>query len=135
MIIKVYDILKTLELPLDHILRPDMNKKTNMVISYHLFNEHGYQFGDGKIKKYGGSLQVDLFARHRVDYREIKKKISTILTRAGFTLVNIDTTGEHVDGIGDLDHVIFTFNYIDKDKIFAFDGTWVFNGLDYFGKL
>lgn len=135
MIIKVYDLLKNIKVPLDHNLRPDMNKGTNMVISYHIFNEHGYQFGDGKITKYGGSLQVDLFAKHRIDYRTVKKQILTILTRAGFTLVNIDTTSERVDGIGDLDHVVFVFNYMDKEKIFAFDGTWVFNGLDSFGKL
>lgn len=135
MINKVHNLLKSIGLPLDHNFRPDINSNSNMVISYHLFNERGYQFGDGKITKYGGNLQVDLFAKHRVDYRNAKKLISKILTKAGFNLMYINTTSEYVEGIGYIDHTVFTFSYLDKDKIFAFDGKWIFNGEDYFGKI
>lgn len=135
MIVKVYDLLENVGVPIEFNVRPDMTDDNKIVISYHLFNERGYQFGDGKITKYGGNLQVDLFAKHRVDYRNAKKLISKILTKAGFNLMYINTTSEYVEGIGYIDHTVFTFSYLDKDKIFAFDGKWIFNGEDYFGKI
>lgn len=111
MVNKVYKILKNTGLPVDHLLRPDITRNKNMVISYHLFNETSLKCGDGNINCFGGSLQVDLFAIHRVDFTAKKDEIKQLLLSNGFKLQNIDTNLENVDGIGYIDHVIFTFNY------------------------
>lgn len=116
MINKVHTLLKSIGLPLDHNFRPDIDSNSNMVISYHFFDEGGLQFGDGEITEYGGSLQVDLFAKHRVDFSIAKKQVVKILTKNGFILVDIDTESENVDGIGKIDHIIFKFNYLEMEE-------------------
>ena len=112
---KVYKYLEPIGVPLDHNFRPDMDRDHTMVMSYHFFGEGGLQFGDGAITEYGGSLQVDLFVKHRVDFSHAKKRIKEVLTNKGFTLVDITTTGESVDGVGKVDHIKFTFNYIELE--------------------
>ena len=114
MIYKVHGILKSLGLPLDHNFRPDFDSK-EMVISYHFFNEGGLKFGDGKITSFGGALQIDLFVKHSVNFIDVKKNIVRLLTNDCFILENIDTTTEVVDGIGKIDHIIFKFNYMERN--------------------
>lgn len=116
MINKVHTLLKSIGLPLDHNFRPDIDSNNSMVISYHLFGEGGLQFGDGEITEYGGSLQVDLFAKHRVDFSNAKKQIVEVLTKNGFKLIDINTEGENVDGAGKIDHIIFIFNYKEREE-------------------
>ena len=115
MIKKVHNLLKSIGLPLDHNFRPDIDRNNTMVISYHFFGEGGLQFGDGEITEYGGSLQVDLFAKHRVDFSNAKNQIVEVLTKNGFVLLEANTEGENVDGIGKLDHIIFKFNYAEME--------------------
>lgn len=115
MINEVYDLLKPIGIQLEHLFRPDINKNNPMVISYHFFGEGGLQFGDGQITEYGGSLQVDLFVKHRVDFSNAKKQIVEVLTKNGFILEDIETTGENIDGIGKIDHLKFTFNYLEME--------------------
>lgn len=117
MINNIYNILKNTGLPLAHNVRPDISKDNNIVVSYHLFNEKGYQFGEGKINTFGGSVQVDLFAKHKVDYMVAKNQIMSLLTSHGFKLANINTSTEVVDSVGFIDHTIFIFNYIEIQEV------------------
>jgi hypothetical protein len=116
MINKVYEILKATNLPLDHNFRPDFDVK-GIVISYHFFNEGGMQFGDGEAIQYGGALQVDLFAKHGIDFTSTKKQVKEILTSNGFKLETINTDSDNVDGIGNIDHIIFILNYLESEVI------------------
>lgn len=116
MINKVYNLLSSIGLPLDHNFRPDINSSQNMVISYHLFNEGGLQYGDGNITQFGGGLQVDLFAKHKVNFTDAKKQIIEILTSNGFKMANINTDSENVEGVGQIDHLIFIFNYKESEE-------------------
>lgn len=111
MVSKVDGLLKTIGIPTELNFRPSFTESENQVISYHFFNEGALKYGDGEIKATGGALQVDLFVKHRTDYLVTKSQIETILTQNGFKLVDIDTTGEEVEGVGKLDHVVFRFNY------------------------
>lgn len=116
MINKVYHLLKSIGIPLDYNFRPDIDSENTMVISYHFFGEGGLQFGDGNITAYGGSLQVDLFAKHKVDFSNVKKQIVEALTKNGFVLSNIDTEDETADGVGKIDHIVFIFNYKEREE-------------------
>ena len=115
MIDKVHNLLKSIGLPLDHNFRPDIDSNNNLVISYHFFGEGGLQSGDGEITEYGGSLQVDLFAKHGVDFSNAKKQIVEVLTKNGFKLADISTSGENVDGVGKVDYIKFIFNYLETE--------------------
>ena len=110
MINKVYSLLQTVGIPLDHDFRPDFNSN-KMVLSYHLFGEGTLKHGDGKPIVEGGSVQIDLFVKHETDYLSVKSMIKKIMTSNGFMLVDINTTGETVDKIGKVDHIVFKFNY------------------------
>lgn len=110
MINKVYSLLQLVGIPLDHDFRPDFNS-SKMVLSYHLFGECALKHGDGKPTVEGGSVQIDLFVKHGADYLSVKSMIKEIMISNDFKLVDIDTIGENVEGIGKIDHVVFKFNY------------------------
>lgn len=111
MVSKVDGLLKTIGIPTELNFRPSFTSNVNQVISYHFFNEGALKYGDGEIKAKGGSLQVDLFVKHRTNYLNTKDSIVNVLTQNGFKLVDIDTSGEEIEGIGKIDHIIFRFNY------------------------
>lgn len=113
MIEKVHELLQAIGIPIDHLFRPDITGTDNMVLSYHFFNEEPEQFEDGRAVEYGGSLQVDLFVKHRVDFLYAKKQVVDLLTNNGFMLMDISTTGDFADGVGKLTHIKFTFNYLE----------------------
>lgn len=110
MINRVFNILKTLNIPVEYDFRPSFSSD-GMVISYHLFNESALQYGDGVPTSEGGGLQVDLFVKHNVDHSNIKKQIKQLLISNSFKGVEINSFGEEVDGVGKIDHIIFKANY------------------------
>ena len=110
MINRVFNILKSLNIPIEYDFRPSFDSN-GMAISYHLFNESALQYGDGIPTIDGGSLQVDLFVKHNIDHSNIKKEIKQLLISNSFKGVEITTYGEEADGIGKIDHVIFKANY------------------------
>lgn len=113
MIQKVHSLLQGIGIPIEHLFRPDITGVDDMVLSYHFFNEEPEQFGDGVAVEYGGSLQVDLFVKHRVDFLYVKKQVVDLLTNNGFMFMDISTSGDFVDGAGKVTHIKFTFNYLE----------------------
>lgn len=114
MITKVYEILEGLALPLDYNFRQDFDS-TGMTISYHFFNEGALQFGDGEELLTGGALQIDLFVKHGIDFTHKNKEILKLMKENGFKREEVRTEYENVDGVGNIDHIIFVFNYIEQE--------------------
>lgn len=115
MINKVYDILKACNLPLEYNLRPDFDSK-GIVLSYHVFNESVEAFEDGAEVESGGSLQVDIFAKRRVDFTAIKKQVKQLLKMNDFIGITSNDTQENVEGIGIINHVVITSNYLETEE-------------------
>lgn len=113
MVTKVYNLLKQINVPLDYNFRPDFDNK-NIILSYHFFNETGILYGDGDIVEFGGSIQIDLFVKHRTNFTSVKAQILDIMLNDNFRLANISIEAEDVDGLGKIDHLIFIFNYMEK---------------------
>ena len=68
MINKVWEVLQPLNIPVSFEIRPEISPQSRVGISYHFFNEGYNQYGDGKGREFGGSLQVDVFAYINFDY-------------------------------------------------------------------
>ncbi len=111
MIDKIYDILKIFNVPLGYIQRPDFDN-TGIVLCYHFYNEACELYGDGLEVETGGGLQVDIFARHDKDFRDIKKGIKKALSDMGMTGVTTTDSCENVTGVGIVNHVVLQANYI-----------------------
>lgn len=112
MINKVYDILKTLNIPIQHLLRPAINPESKVGISYHFFNE-GYEvYGDGKGKEEGGSLQIDIFST--IDYSTIVKQVKELLEKHGFRYYDGRDTDDSIDNT-QLFQKILIFNYTESE--------------------
>lgn len=116
MINKVYEMLNTLNLPLDHINRPSFNN-SNMVISYHFFNEGAEIFEEGEETETSGSLQIDLFVKDREDFTTVKKQIKKLLKENGFRAPTFSETQEDIDGIGIINHIVITSNYLESEVL------------------
>jgi hypothetical protein len=112
----VYNILKTLNVPVKYIVRPDI-KTSKIGLSYHFFNE-GYElYADGKGKEFGGSLQVDIFST--IDYSSIVRQSVELLENNGFRLA---------DSRDSYDSLSNNIQYYQKTLIFNYEERMVQNG-------
>lgn len=116
MIQKVYELLKVCNVPVEYNQRLDFDSK-GIVLSYHFFNESGEAFEDGKEVESGGALQVDLFAKARVDFTAIKKQVKQLLNDNDFIGITSYDTQENVEGIGIINHVVITSNYLETEEM------------------
>lgn len=108
----VCNLLKPLNIPVLHILRPDINSKSRTGISYHFFNE-GYQsYGDGKGKEFGGSLQVDVFST--VDYSSVVKQVRETLEANGFKHADSRDTSDSLNSNIQYYQKTMIFNYVER---------------------
>lgn len=110
----VYNILKPLNTPLDHIQRPEFVNDSKAVISYHFFNQRGAKYGDGKSVIDSGALQVDLFVKHGNNPNALKTGIKENLINTGFILRDLTESSEYVQGLGEIDQYIFIFEYVES---------------------
>jgi hypothetical protein len=109
MINTVYNLLKPLNIPVQYMLRPEINSTNKTGISYHFFNEGYLTYGDGKGEEFGGSLQVDVFST--VDYSGVVKQIINTLEKCGFRFA---------DGRDTYDSLNSNVQYYQKTMIFNF---------------
>ncbi|PHV69778.1 hypothetical protein CS063_13755 [Sporanaerobium hydrogeniformans] len=116
MINKVYEMLQACNVPLSYISRPSFNEK-GIVISYHFFGEGGEVFEEGEEVETSGTLQIDLFAKENVDFTTIKKQIKELLKINGFLGPSSYDTQENTDGIGLINHLVITSNYLESEAL------------------
>lgn len=116
MINTVYNVLKSLNVPIQYILRPDI-KSNKIGISYHFFNEGYGLHADGKGKEFGGSLQVDVFST--ADYTDTVRQVIKLLEEAGFRLA---------DSRDSYDSLNNNIQYYQKILIFNFEERKVRHG-------
>lgn len=95
---------------IDYIHRPEFGE-SNEVISFHFFNIGSAKEGDGRRVIECGALQVDYFVKHGTIIPQADR-IAEELEKLGFRLVEQDERGEYVDGLGNLDQYILTFNFM-----------------------
>ena len=114
MINVVYNILEQLNLPIKWQLRPPFDK-SQIVISYHFFNEGDMLFGDGSSAEEGGTLQVDIFSK--TDYTGAVKEVKKLLKGAGFLFASSNDDMEELDNNTMIYHKILIFNYIESEVI------------------
>lgn len=112
MINNVYELLKPLNIPIKWVKRPRFDT-SNIVISYHFFNEGSELYGDGQAIEEGGSLQIDIFSK--VDYSSVVKQVKILLTNAGFLMDTVEhDTEETLDDNTSIYHKVLIFNYIES---------------------
>lgn len=116
MINKVYTMLKSCNVPLGYIDRPPLTT-SNIVLSYHFFNQRGGMFGDGKVVEKSGSLQIDIFSKNKIDFTVIKAQIEQLLEVNGFLSPNSYDTQEDIEGVGLTSHVVITSNYLESEVL------------------
>ena len=116
MINKVHSMLKACNVPLGYIDRPSFNT-SNIVLSYHFFNQRGGMFGDGKVVEKSGSLQIDLFVKNKIDFTVVKTQIEQLLEVNGFLSPNSYDTQEDIEGVGLISHVVITSNYLESEVL------------------
>lgn len=114
MISTVYNILQPLNVPIKHILRPDISKN-KIGISYHFFNEGYLTYGDGKGKDYGGSLQVDIFST--IDYSGIVKQVINLLETNKFRLTDGRDSFDSLNNNIQYYQKTLVFNYIEREVL------------------
>lgn len=113
MIQRVYDILKPLNIPIQHILRPDMSG-SKIGISYHFFNE-GYElYADGKGTEPGGVLQIDVFSTK--DYTNIVNQAKALLEENKFRLSDMRDSDDSFSSV-QYYHKILIFNYSESEVL------------------
>lgn len=112
MIQKVFDILSSLNVPVLHIIRPEINGSNSLGISYHFFSQ-GYELhGDGEGKAFGGSLQIDVFSLD--DYTIIVNQIRDIMKENKFRLSDMRDSDDSIDKVKYY-HKILIFNYSEEE--------------------
>lgn len=113
MIQRVYNILKTLNLPVQYIIRPDLTS-TGIAISYHFYNESFELYADGQGVQSGGVLQVDVFST--TDYSNVVDQIKELLISHKFRFADSRDGDDSLDNIKYY-HKILTFNYNEEELI------------------
>lgn len=113
MIQRVYNILKPLNIPIQHILRPNIgSSKTG--ISYHFFNE-GYELhGDGEGIEEGGSLQIDIFSTS--DYSNIVRQVKNLMIVNKFRLADMRDNDDSFSNVRYY-HKVLIFNYSEREVL------------------
>lgn len=115
MVVTVYDALKSLGLPISFLKRPKFGV-SNMVISYHFFNESGDNYGDGKPTEQTGALQVDLFSK-KADYSSTVSKVKALLEGANFMYADGDDNIDKLSETEQLYHKVLIFNYVESEVV------------------
>lgn len=112
MIQTVYNILKPLNIQIQHILRPNISGSSKIGISYHFFNENDELYGDGVGNHPGGSVQVDIFST--VDYSSVVQQVKEFMKQGKFRLAD---SRDSDDSFSDIKyyHKILIFNYAEKE--------------------
>lgn len=112
MINTVYNLLKPLNIPVQYMLRPEINSTNKTGISYHFFSE-GYQsYGDGRGTEFGGSLQVDVFST--VDYSSVVKQVRETLEANGFKHADSRDTSDSLNSNMQYYQKTMIFNYVER---------------------
>lgn len=114
MIDTVYNVLKQLNLPVKWQLRPYFDK-SQIVISYHFFNEGDLLHGDGEGIEEGGALQIDIFSK--INYTSTVKEVKKLLKCAGFLFEDAKDDTEQLDENTIIYHKILIFNYIESEVL------------------
>ena len=116
MINKVWEVLQPLNIPVSFEIRPEISPQKRVGISYHFFNEGYNQYGDGKGREFGGSLQVDVFAYINFDYSNIVRQVRGLLESAKFRFAGQSDNGEIASDVQYF-HKILTFNYVEREVL------------------
>lgn len=111
----VYNALKTLNLPTTFLKRPQFGV-SQMVISYHFFNQGNDSFGDGKANEQTGSLQVDLFSK-KADYESTVSEVKSLLDGANFMFSDGSDNIDKLSETEQLYHKVLIFNYVESEVI------------------
>lgn len=109
----VYNSLKSLGLPIIFLKRPKFGA-SQMVISYHFYNQGNAKFGDGKPNEQSGSLQVDLFSL-KADYTSTVNEVKELLSSANFIYFDGDDNLDKLSETEQLYHKILLFNYVESE--------------------
>lgn len=112
MINRVYEVLKSLNVPMKWNKCPDFNT-SKTVLSYHFFNEGELLHGDGESVEEGGALQVDIYSK--TDYSRIVNQTKKLLKDAHFYFESGDDTAETLDNTTMIYHKVLIFNYIESE--------------------
>lgn len=107
MIMKVYNILKDLGVPISWNVRPPGFPS----ITYFFYNEYGQEFGDGEEIGTNYSLQVDVWSKG--DYSVLVNEVKVKLKENGFQRVSANDFYE--DDIKTY-HKALRFNYLEGVK-------------------
>lgn len=110
----VYSVLKSLNIPIQYVLRPNIGSTNKTGISYHFFNESYNLYSDGKGKEIGGVLQVDIFST--VDYSSIVKQVRELMETVGFRLADMRDSDDSFSDVKYY-HKILIFNYTEKEVL------------------
>lgn len=111
---KVSDILDKLDIPVKYILRPKIDSKNKMGISYHFFSEGDNLYGDGEGKEFGGVVQLDLFSI--IGYDEVTKQIIELMKENKFRLADSRDSDDSFSSV-QYYHKILIFNYIEREVL------------------
>lgn len=107
MIMKVYNILKDLGVPVKWNIRPS----TFPSITYFFYNEYGQEFGDGEEIGTNYSLQVDIWSKN--DFTELTEQVKNKLEESGFYRISAN---EFYEDDVKVYHKVLRFNYLEGVK-------------------
>lgn len=107
MIMKVYNILKDLGVPVLWNIRPS----TYPSITYFFYNEYGQEFGDGEEIATNYSLQIDVWSKE--EYSSLVEQIKTKLKDNKFYRVSTDDLYENDIKVY---HKALRFNYLKESE-------------------
>lgn len=108
MIMKVYNILKDLGVPVLWNVRPS----TFPSITYFFYNEYGQEFGDGEEVGTNYSLQVDVWSKD--DYTDLVEQVKARLKENEFYRVTADDLYESDIKVY---HKVLRFNYLKESEV------------------
>ncbi|HHX60712.1 MAG TPA: hypothetical protein GX707_08365 [Epulopiscium sp.] len=115
MVMAVYSTLKALNIPTTFLKRPQFGT-SQMVMSYHFFNEGNLMYGDGKPNRSGGALQVDLFSK-KADYSSTVSEVKALLAGAKFRYFDGSDDIEKLSETEQLYHKVLIFNYVESEVL------------------
>lgn len=109
---KVYEILKSLKYPVSWQVRPKLDNKNTIVISFHFFNEGNSLFGNGKGIRQGGAVQVDVFSL--VDYINVVNRVKQEMIKNKFRYYE---SYDDIEDVGNqqIYHKVILFNYDESE--------------------
>lgn len=107
--------LESLNIPILFLKRPQFGT-SQMVISYHFFNEGNAQYGDGKPNEENGTLQVDIFSK-KANYTSTVSEVKTLLEGANFMYFDGDDNIDQLSPNEQIYHKILRFNYVESEVI------------------